>query len=421
MAPGAQLSMYYGSSAGPRDYSYVAGNVAFYAAQFERVLGPATWVLLAVGIAIALRREWRAWIPRLLHVAVTVAVMSTPHLVFKRLLLPSMGVVLLVAATPLAWVAKRSRVLAVVGVLLVALPPLRGSIGYANVAARASTMDGVLDWVEANVPVGSRILDTRLVANPGMAAGMVLGVDPREYELVRVPFTEDARNLALLVRDVDLVLTPTGAHWPWEERLRLVYRGLHVKRPQEWWGLGEPQKGIGMLRVQAPAVRGRYRPVELTGATVLASENENVGFLTDGNEGTAWRSAEPMVGDEWIEVRFDGPVAVGRVEMVLGYAPERHGPEVLLLVQREDGEFAEVRRVEAHAKMLEQLRERRRGSTRPFRQRFLLEAEPVIGLRILQTGRRGAPWSIAELRVDVDEGDEPATAIDAPTLERKSR
>jgi hypothetical protein len=407
--PAAQLDMYFQPTQSQTELGErLIKNVGFYWLQAKRALGPGTLALLALGLSLLLRQDWRSWLPRLLHPLTTVLVMSTPVLVYPRLILPAMGVVAIVAATPIAWLAHRWRLVAAAVALAAAIQPLRGSIRYANVTAYPSATDRLLDWVEAVVPSGGRILDTRPEADTGWTAAVVLGVDPAKHETLHFSVREDGRGLALLVREVDLVLTPTGHQPPWAEGLRLVYKARHTTKPKDWLRLGEPQLGQAITRACVSDVRPRYRAIDLARAEITASANQDeLGRLHDGDPNTAWTSATAMIGREWIEILFDEPATVGRVELFLGYTPRRHGPELALLVRAEDGDVSPVYAAPLRPNIVDQLAARKAGSARPLSQMLVIEPRAVTGLRLVQQGVRPEPWALAELRIDAYEGEEP--------------
>ncbi|HWX23872.1 MAG TPA: glycosyltransferase family 39 protein, partial [Vicinamibacteria bacterium] len=183
--PSEQLSMYYKEpGAEPRFWK----NVAFYGEDGLHALGPLTALLVLGGLALGLARDPRGWAPRLLYPLTTLVVMSTPVLVFPRLILPAMGVIYALAGLPVEALARRHRTLAVLLALLAAAFPLRGSLRYVNLVARPSAADQALDWLVAHVPPGSRILETRPEgADPGREAGAMLGIDPARYEILYHP------------------------------------------------------------------------------------------------------------------------------------------------------------------------------------------------------------------------------------------
>jgi hypothetical protein len=338
---------------------------------------------------------------------VTVAVMSTPLLVFPRLVLPAMGVVYVLAARPIAALGSRWPALAVALALAVAAFPLRGSIRYANLVSRPGTMDRALDWLTARVPDDALVLETRPEgADPGRFAGTLLGVDPARHELLAWTTEQDPRGLSLLSREADLVVTGAGDA-RWARPLRTVYEGHHLRTPGRWRVLSEPENGPVILRFRVSDRRPRYAAHDLRRARLDASEGAALlPRLADGDPATAWRSGGPMSGDEWIEVRLPEPARVGSVELVLETPPAGHGPSLEVLLRTPGGELAPVWSVDARPPLPEQVRARSLGSQRRLGQRLVFEAREADAVRILQRGVRPEAWGLAELRLLVLEGEE---------------
>jgi hypothetical protein len=398
--------MYYQERGG--GLALLVSNLDFYRFQLERALGPFGLALVAVGILIGLRRDWRAWAPRLLHPLVTLLVMSTPLLVFPRLILPAMGVVYLLAARPIAALGSRWLPLAAALALAAGALPLRGSLRYANLAARPGTMDRALDWLEARVPDGALILETRPEgADPGRFAGTMLGADPARHELVAWTTEQDPRGLALLVREADLVVT--GARRSgWARELRTVYEGHHLRAPGRWGVLGEPEQGPVIVRFRVSDRRPRYAALDLRRARLAASGRESqLPNLFDGDPGSAWSSEGTMSGGEWLEVSLPEPARVGSVELTLREPPSEHGPSLEVQLRGPGGELWPIWSVDARPPLPEQVRARARGSSRPLGQRLVFEAREASGVRILQRGVRPEPWSVSELRLLASLGEEP--------------
>ena len=154
------------------------------------------------------------------------------------------------------------------------------------------------------------------------------------------------------------------------------------------------------LRVPKADARARYAPLPLTRARLTASaDREGVAALRDGDRATFWTSGGAMTGHEWIQVEFDHAVSVGRLRLdVAGGAP-RYDPELSLATRRPGGEWAGVRSVSARPSLAEQA-----AARRPLSQVLLLDARPITGIRILQTGSRDVPWQVGELSLDARDG-----------------
>ena len=389
--PALQLKMYYGD-APTRHVDYLA-NLGYYLRDAYETLGPVAVLLLAAGAVLLFRREPAWWAARFVHPMTVVLVMATAVLVFPRLILPAMGVVYVIAGAAVGWIAERSRVLAAAAVLAAAVPAAQTSYRFARYLAEPSARDKALDWIEANVPVDARILETRFDAGIGGRAGSILGLDRARYDVLERN-EGDRLELRLLAPEMDLVVTGSGPGGPgtWSESLVTAFRGM-----------GAAQDLVLQLKTPDPRLVPRYRAVPAAQMRVEVSEGAAQSrALVDGDRQSAWSTSRTQAGGEWIELAFAAPARIGRLELWLGNTPQRHGPEIEIATRRADGgtELSVVRAAPARPEVQEQLAARARGSSRPLSLVFVMNPRPITALRLTQRGVRPEPWVVAELRVD---------------------
>jgi hypothetical protein len=337
-------------------------------------------------------RSWREWGPPLLHPLTTLIVMSTAALVFPRLMLPAMGIVYLMAGASVGRLAGVSRVSAAAVAVASAGLALPASLGYVQLMRLPSAEDKALEWIEAHLPPGARILETRPDARPGGRPGSTIGIDPTRYEVLYLGTDEDKAGLRLLAPHMDLVLTGPGLGGRWGQALEPVYRAFGPE-------------GAFVLQLKMPRMeaRPRYVPLDPMSFNVSASHNPAaLPALHDCDFTTAWTSGRPLLGGEWLEVQLDRPQRVGRVELHFVRPPEHYGPEVEVLVQDEGGRWVAPRVVRARPPI-----EELAALGKPLSEVLLIEPRLTRAVRLIQSGRRPEPWTIAELRIDVREEDPP--------------
>lgn len=379
--PGQQLRLYH---VGDVPQAAVLQHAAFFLRAHVDTLGWAGALVALIGVAISLR-AWRTWAPLLLYPVVNLAVMSTSSLVFARWILPAIDVTYLMAALAIASVltlGKRTRAsiaAALALVALVAMAPLRSSLGLARGYAAESAQDRAQDWILAHLDRGARILETRPAARLGVTPGAMVGVPPDRYEQVFLYTDERNELLSLLERHVDLVLLDPGHGW---KGLTTVYRAPNAS--------GQPAIILATAQ-QRPA----YSLVSLmTSAVLTASSGDPVPALTDGDLSNRWTTPSPLRGSEWLRVSFASPVRVGRVQLVVPELPGTYDPEIALETAEGRGELQRVATVFLRPRLRDQ-----NTALRPLSQDLLLKPRPIKTLRILQLGARPYPWAISELRV----------------------
>ena len=117
--------------------------------------------------------------------------------------------------------------------LLAVLPPLAGSAAYANIASRPWPADEALDWIEANVPAGARLLETREDAARGRGGALEIGVDSARHELLTLRPDKDRAAIARLIPHVDFVITDRSTREAWADRVseEQVFRSSPASTP----------------------------------------------------------------------------------------------------------------------------------------------------------------------------------------------
>jgi hypothetical protein len=375
-------------------------HLATYLGEIRRALGPWGVLLFLAGAGLALWREPRAWGPALLHPLTILAVMSTANRTYARHILPAMGTIDLLAAFPVELLARRSPLAAGLLALVVGLAPLRGSLRYVNVVSRPSPEDRALDWIQARVPAGARIVETRPEGIDYTAgAGAMIGVDPVRYDFLGSS-DEDPRALRRLIPDVDLVITRPEGEAGFEGLLDEVGEFRRYRAPEDWLHLGEPRPGAVELNLQVPRLRSAYRAVDLSRARFRASENdEAVHPVGDGVLKLGWTTRGPLRGGEWIELEFGTPTRISRIELFMGGRPRGYDPVVSVWVKT-GGDDARIRAADGRPSLVDQVAAIDAGSPRPLSQILLLNGTPCVSVKIVQEGARDYPWRIDAIRVD---------------------
>jgi hypothetical protein len=372
-------------------YPQPAGEIAFVphlrllAGAVAKTLGPVGILLAAMGLVVCLRRAWRTWLPPVVHPVTTILVMATGAYVFERYVLPGMGVIHIMLGVPVELLARRSRLAALALTVGAVIAPAGRALEYVRIVSGPSAQDHALDWIEAHVPAGARILETRPDATIGGRPGAMIGLAPDRYEPLFYPRNADRIGLRLLAPHMDLVTKDPGLGGKWTESLMVVY-------PARTW-----QGNLVFNLLAAPdALRPEYEPIPPARQRVTASTNEAaLTRLHDGDLSTAWSSLRPRAGNEWLQLELEQPAAIGRLELFVPSPPGRVDPELKVLVSEDGSSFRTVRSVNARAPL-----EAQPPVNHPPSQVLILNPRSVKAIRILQHGIAGAPWEIAELRVD---------------------
>jgi hypothetical protein len=233
--------------------------------------------------------------------------------------------------------------------------------------------DRVVDWVQAHVPAGAVILDAR----PEVGVGF----DRRRYEVLRAD-ERRAPTDALLAEHVDVILTGPGLGRRWG-RLRTLFPAGDERAP---------------LQIQAVAEdrRPRYAAVPPALMRISASgSGERVGEMFDGDLRSAWSTGGVQAPGDWLELGFAEAVRVGRVELLLGDAPQRYAADLRTWVTRDGKEWRRVQDVSPRAPVEQQV-----AASRGASQVMAYEPQPVLGLRLAIGAAGDEPWQVAEMRVD---------------------
>lgn len=340
-----------------------------YASVWPKALGWPALVLAAFGLA-STRPQWRRLAPFVPLPVLTAMLFATTGYFFNRHLIPSMSIVAVLAGLGLQALALRSRALApAVGALCLA-PPLLATLGYVNAVGRPSTRDRAADWLEAHLQPPARVL----AGVPG------LQVDPARFELLRPKRLEHGGR----------VLADECAAIASLEDDEPLFADLPVAQSLEPLS---PWEGPRILLRYGPG-RAAGAPVSLQGARLSASDGRDaLEALRDGRLDTFW-SVSPARGErEWLELDFDAPVRLARVELKLGDRPEDAGRGLTLEAASAEGRYERVAAFAARPPVREQL-------TRPDGHSEVLAFAPREATRFRIVRQAGAKrWSVAELEL----------------------
>jgi len=340
--------------------------------------------LLALAGMLLRRRDWRRWADLAVLPVAAVLVLSTADVRRLRFMVLAMGALAVLAAMALDRLAERSRALAAPALLLVIGVPAASSAAYSYNLTRPTTKDALLDWVEARVPAGARILLTWPAD---------VGLDPARYEVVRVDHLDEAAfRLAL---HADFVLCgPSIDGGPLLQRLRKLHEVLPASR----------DSGPRLQVRQAPAeLRPAYAPVPLGVARLTASSGgDGLERLRDGRHDASWEAAPGR--ERWVQVDLAEPRRLARIELQPGQAFEADPLQVW--VSGDCRRWQPVATVRARPQA-----ERQLGVSSDV----LLLVEPAMAssVRLVRSSR--GPWAFAELRLEALAA-EPGAAAPMPRL-----
>jgi hypothetical protein len=343
--------------------------------RLEDSFGVAAVALILAGVAFA-ARDGRRWWPALALPPVLIGMMATADVQWPRFLVPILGVLAILAGRAVAAVGARfgAMAAAVLALAAAAMPALR-SVHHLEALQEPSAQDRTLDWIQAHATEGARILSSL----------KTLGLDRARFEVLTADsLGPDARRWA---GHMDLVVSG-----PWDTLPAEDFDVVHAEEPR-----GVPLDYSVRVLVPRTSARPAYRAVALDPARVQASENaETARFMVDGDVSTFWRTEGAQVPDEsWIEVELPERKLVGRVVLGLGKHWRRE-PKVLHVYVREGAEaWRRVRVFPGRAPAEQQ--------PLPVGERSLeliLDATPATAVRLVQAGRAGKHWNVAELRVD---------------------
>jgi hypothetical protein len=365
---GAQLqATWHYVQRGPAPTTY-AQRASEYVRVVVRGLGAIGAALAVVG-AVVWRRDWRRWAFVAVLPVCAVLVLASADVNRLRFLTFVTGAVALFAGVALDAITRRSVAAGAIAALVCLGLPAAESARFAFSLAQPTTKDLALDWVNAHVPAGSRILTT-WVAD--------MGLDSRRYEVVRIDHLDDDAWRQAVEADV-VVCGPSLDGGDVLQRLTTVHEVLPLNR----------ESGPRLqVRIAPRGARPRYEPVPLADVNVSASSAAPLlERLRDEDLTTAWTAeAAPA----WIEVDLPQPRTIGRIEVNVPPGTQGEAPRVVI---SEDGaSWREVPTLPGRPPLDEQ-----QGAPS-----HLLLMEPTRARRIrLEQGRSPSPWSITELRIDV--------------------
>jgi F5/8 type C domain/Dolichyl-phosphate-mannose-protein mannosyltransferase len=347
----------------------------YYLWTLARSLGPAGCVLGLAGLWLG-RRRAREWGPTLLFPLVLLVVLSTAQARWIRLLVPALGAAGIAGALGFeALLARFPR--AAWGILVVgSLVPLADSADYVAAVQRPGTRDRVLDWVETNVPPGTHVLTSM----------RDMGFDTRRLEVVF------SRGVAA---EDDLIARDAGA---------VVWAGLppdalSASAPVFVAEPVEPRIEGPRIAVYRPTVapETRWRSVPIQGARLRSSSNqEEIGAAADGRLDTYWKTASADVASEWVQVELPAPARLCRVELLLGYRPNRAGRRLRVSVSDDGANWRPIVSAPGRTDVELQM-----GLEEGKASQVLLVAPTLTRwVRITAGSAPGRRWGFAELRLE---------------------
>jgi Dolichyl-phosphate-mannose-protein mannosyltransferase/F5/8 type C domain len=355
---------------GPESYIDMAWT---YGLGLMKSFGPIGLALVAAGVLLAVR-DGRRWLGLLMYPVVVVGVLSTAEVHFDRHLVPTLGLLSVLAGRAVASIAKRSPLAAVCATLAAAALPLAGSIDYVRGVSVPGTRDAVLEWIDANLPAGSRVVSS--------VSG--LGLDRGRYEVVDVPrLDERTRPLAL---QADAVISGPGDS-------ELVVRQLATL-----YAADPPNPHAGprlVVSAPPPAARPAYESLRPAPHWLSASEApERLAALVDDDRATAWATSGSQSPGAWIRIDLPEPRTIGGLQLVLRGRGRGFGKNLHLFATEDGREWSRVSVLQGRPAVSAQL-----PSPEGPAQVLIFEPRRIKALRIEQVGRRLRPWAIAELRL----------------------
>lgn len=365
-----QLTYHYEDRGHPPDVFFDLLGV-YSDALVTRGLGAVGIGLAVLGLALA-GSHWRRRLPLAVFPVVALVVFSSAGVKHDRFLVPSLGVLAVLAGLGAESVARRAPRLGLALSLIAPILPLADSARYLGDILRPTTRDVVLDWVERHAAPGARIL----------CSDAALGIDPARHEFV--PTTGVAAADAQLARRADFAIlgVPPG---PGFERVLLAQpRGPYSGPPLA-------------VYVAEPAARPRYRPIPLEAGWLSADENqEALALAVDGRRNTGWSTLTPQRPGHFVEVRLPEPRLLARIDLDLGNRPLRRGLDIDVWVLPPAGaEWQPARVAGARAADL-----RRFPPTNPPGEELLF-VEPAMAraVRLTQGAHGERRWGFAELKL----------------------
>lgn len=300
--------------------------------------------------------------------------MATAEIHFDRHLVPTIGVLSVLAGRAVASIAKRSPLAAVAAVVAAAALPLAATVDYVRGISVPGTRDAVVDWIDRNVPAGSRV-----VSSVGE-----LGLDRGRYEVVEVPrIDERSRPLAL---HADAVVSGPGDSEPVVRQLATLFAA------------DPPNPHAGpRLVVSAPPPEDRpaFELLRPAPQWLSASEApERLPALVDDDRRTAWMTSGAQSPGAWIRIDLPEPRTIGGLQLVLRGRGRTYAKNLHVFATEDGKDWARVDVLQGRPPVVAQL-----PSPEGPAQVLIFAPRRVKALRIEQVGRRLRPWGVAELRL----------------------
>lgn len=344
-----------------------AGKLLKEAGLLYDSLGPAAAFLAVAGILVALRR--RSWTAVLTLPAVVLCVLATAEVQWPRFLVPILGPLALAAGLGAEAVVGHRKALAAPLLVVAAIPSLLLSVGHVGALTAPTTLDLALDWIDGHVPPGARILTTL----PD------IGIDRKRHEVLAAPRLD--RSTERWAAHMDVIVSGPKD----DPEVVAEFEELHdaASAPGR---IGAP---VRILRARA-ASRPVYEALRLSRPSLRASENEDLlPALLDGDPATVWRTeGRQTPGESWLEIELPEARTVGRIRLDLGVRRRRFARNLHVLVDR-NGAWERVRAFPGRAE-----------SEDPPAQEYILDPVLTRRLRLVQVGKRGKHWAVAELVVE---------------------
>ncbi|MEO8361686.1 MAG: glycosyltransferase family 39 protein [Vicinamibacteria bacterium] len=356
-------------------------NVLTYGGAVFAFGGPIGVGAVVVGfVSIGRARFMTLVMPWLVHFAMTLSIFSLASIAFPRHMLQVTGGLCVFFGIGIARLAGSSRVTAMSVVALALLSPLRTSLDATRIQMIPSAPDRALEWIDAHMKDGAVILETRRDAAAGARAGATLGVDRSRFEFL-TPEDPSRSELKLLMPHADLVIVDAD-----RSTAGSLFSGYSLAYD------ARGGRGLRVLSLLIPS--DRARPIVVMPAKVIASPGADAGALTDGRLSTVWSTQAPMNGTEWIELRFDRPHRLCRVDLETPLPSTDHEPELALKLGDRDG--SELR--EVHAANARPSRDDQIKFGRPRGAALVFDPQESTSIRIEQRGARKDAWAISEVR-----------------------
>jgi hypothetical protein len=251
-----------------------------------------------------------------------------------------------------------------------------------------SPRDLAVDWANAWLPTGSRILNRV----------HEIGLDRSRFEVVQE--TGEATLDRLIAAQSDLVIwrgqagpAIAGFDTLWSRSPRISGGGFGETPEMSLRSIGQP---ISILRAPL-GLRPSYRPIPLEGAIVDATSESNAAALAvDSRIDTLWSTNGRQRPHDWFQVLLRNRVRLGRVELLLGERFRRYGRALRVNVTDDGDHWRPVPSANARPPTEEQLDRDRGGAS----QLVVLEPVWTRGVRLESGAFADRAFGFAEIRLD---------------------